>query len=278
MPKLKYAVKKLIACWGLLMVLGLPAFPVPEREKMEVGNAFAAAVIPAAANNPGRFGAHYKTRVVIFNPTEGAVSITATLFDHNGPIGQNEIPVEANRFQVNFLGEVFDHSGAGAVSLMAGPDDLFYMTAEVYTDSPNGRFSTTVVNGIVPVFQPGKALIIKTPWNASARCGDFQPDRGCRSPSPRLFSTTTVQSVRMLLNRRRRINSRSRQDDPSGHHRRTVSTANSAVVIHPHADPTGIRRHVVDPIRNRLAQFRIDKVGTTFSEKYSITREPARSR
>ena len=161
MPKLKYAVKKLIACWGLLMVLGLPAFaetPVPEREKMEVGNALLRhAVIPAAANNPGRFGAHYKTRVVIFNPTEGAVSITATLFDHNGPIGQNEIPVEANRFQVwdNFLGEVFDHSGAGAVSLMAGPDDLFYMTAEVYTDSPNGRFSTTVVNGIVPVFQPG---------------------------------------------------------------------------------------------------------------------------
>ena len=92
MPKLKYAVKKLIACWGLLMVLGLPAIaetPVPEREKMEVGNALvSAAVIPAAANNPGRFGAHYKTRVVIFNPTEGAVSITATLFDHNGPIGQ----------------------------------------------------------------------------------------------------------------------------------------------------------------------------------------------
>ena len=42
MPKLKYAVKKLIACWGVPMVLGLPAFaetPVPEREKMEVGNA-----------------------------------------------------------------------------------------------------------------------------------------------------------------------------------------------------------------------------------------------
>ena len=161
MPKLKYAVKKLIACWGLLMVLGLPAFaetPIAERERMEVANALvSAAVIPAAANNPGLFGAHYKTRVVIFNPTEGAVSITATLFDHNGPIGQNEIPVEANRFQVwdNFLGEVFDHSGAGAVSLMAGPGDLFYMTAEVYTDSPNGRFSTTVVNGIVPVFQPG---------------------------------------------------------------------------------------------------------------------------
>ena len=73
MPKLKYAVKKLIACWGLSMVLGLPAIaetPVPEREKMEVGNALLRhAVIPVAANNPGRFGAHYKTRVVIFNPT-----------------------------------------------------------------------------------------------------------------------------------------------------------------------------------------------------------------
>ena len=42
MPKLKYAVKTLIACWGLLMVLGLPAFaetPIAERERMEVANA-----------------------------------------------------------------------------------------------------------------------------------------------------------------------------------------------------------------------------------------------
>ncbi len=29
------------------------------------------------------------------------------------------------------------------------------MTAEVYTDSPNGRFSTTVVNGIFPEFSEG---------------------------------------------------------------------------------------------------------------------------
>ena len=47
--------------------------------------------------------------------------------------------------------------GSGAVWLSA-PDEenRFYLSAEVYTDSPNGRFSTTVVNGILPVFVPGR--------------------------------------------------------------------------------------------------------------------------
>ena len=162
MPKLKYAVKKLIACWGLLMVLGLPAIaetPVPEREKMEVGNALLRhAVIPVAANNPGRFGAHYKTRVVIFNPTSRDYSITALLYGREGPLLQNAISMNAGEYLVsdNFLEEVFDYTGSGAVWLVAPEDeDQFYLTAEVYTDSPNGRFSTTVVNGIIPVFQTG---------------------------------------------------------------------------------------------------------------------------
>ena len=155
--------KNLSVCWGLLMVLCWPAFAetiLPERERMEVaGSLSQGAVIPATANSPGRFGAYYKTRVVIFNPTSRDYSITARLFGTNGPISRKDIAIDSGEYRVwdNFLGEVFDYTGGGAV-LLAAPDDddKFYTTAEVYTDSPNGRFSTTVVNGIIPVFSQGK--------------------------------------------------------------------------------------------------------------------------
>ena len=155
--------KNLVICWGLLMVLCWPAFAetiLPERERMEVGNAlFWQSVIPAVANAPGRFGAHYKTRVVIFNPTSRDYSIAARLYGTNGLISRKDIAIDSGKYLVwdNFLGEIFDYTGGGAVWLRAsGEDDKFYMTAEVYTDSPNGRFSTTVVNGIVPLFLRGK--------------------------------------------------------------------------------------------------------------------------
>ena len=151
--------KKLVACWTVVLVLCWPAFcetSLPDRDRMEVGNAlFWQGVIPAASNAPGRFGAHYKTRVVIFNPTSRDYSIAARLYGVNGPISRNDISIDAGQYLVwdNFLGAVFDYTGGGAVWLTApGEDDQFYMTAEVYTDSPNGRFSTTVVNGIIPTF------------------------------------------------------------------------------------------------------------------------------
>ena len=148
---------RLVVCWAAVIVLCLPAFPettIPDGEGREVGNALSwQAVIPATANSPGRFGAHYKTRVVIFNPTSRGYTITARLYNANGQARQNEIRIDARGYLVwnNFLEAVFDYSGGGAVWLKADDQgDLFYMTAEVYTDSDNGRFSTTVVSGIIP--------------------------------------------------------------------------------------------------------------------------------
>ena len=154
MSTLQPAMKCPIAIGGVLLALSLPAFaeiPVPDREKREVGDLNDSAVIPVAANNPGRFGAHFKTRVVIFNPTERAYSINAILFDGTGRASEKEISMKVNEYRVwdNFLAEVFNYQGSGAVWLWAPEtDDRFYVTAEVYTDSPNGRFSTAVVNGI----------------------------------------------------------------------------------------------------------------------------------
>ena len=159
MSRPEQTLMRLVASWGAVIGLCLPAFAetsIPDRERMEVGNAlFWQAVIPATANSPGRFGAHYKTRVVIFNPTSRDYTITARFYDATGPARRSEIQIDAGEYLVwdNFLEEIFDYRGGGAVWLKADDqDDLFYMTAEVYTDSANGRFSTTVVSGIIPTF------------------------------------------------------------------------------------------------------------------------------
>ena len=154
-----------ILCAALLpLALALPNVSVPEsslpdREKMEVGgSSFWQSVIPVAANSPGRFGAHFKTRVVISNPTTRDYSIAAHLYGKDGPIRQVRIPINAEKYYVwdNFLEEVFDYRGSGSVWLAASDREVeFYVTAEVYTDSPNGRFSTTVVNGIAPAYVEG---------------------------------------------------------------------------------------------------------------------------
>ena len=200
--------KKLITCWGLMISFSLPAFsetPRLVRDRLEVAGALlSAAVIPAGANSPGRFGAHYKTRVVIFNPTSRDYSITALLYGTNGPVSRNEIPIESGEYVTwdNFYGDVFDYSGGGAVLLVA-PDekDKFYMTAEVYTDSPNGRFSTTVVNGIIPLFvessDPEYNVGISVNRNRRTNIGVWNWEKKPSSIEAKVFdaSGTLVQTI-----------------------------------------------------------------------------------
>lgn len=161
MLQMENAAKNFVAYWGLLIALCLPVFsetPIPDREELHVGDLYRQSIIPTAANNPGRFGAHYKTRVVIFNPTSRDYTITARLYDGTGLVRRSEIPMDPQTYRIwdNFLEDVFNYRGGGGIWLRAPEeDDRFYATAEVYTDSPNGRFSTTVVNGIFPVYSDG---------------------------------------------------------------------------------------------------------------------------
>ena len=108
------------------------------------------------ANSPGRFGAYFKTKVVILNPTDFSYSIHATLYNSKGLVSTIVIEMGSKEYKTwyNFLDEVFGYRGAGAVEFDSwfdppgGSSDFgFSVYAEVYTDSPNGRFSTVVVDG-----------------------------------------------------------------------------------------------------------------------------------
>ena len=159
--------KHLIACCALLIHLGTLAFAetsIPERDVNELGFARATsfAVIPTAT-----YVARFKTRVVLGNLTSHEYSITATLYGPNGLVSQKIISMPATYYRGwdNFLRSVFNYSGNGSVVLQSESDSeasdtmesryKFYLTAEVYADSPNGRFSTPVVNGIAPLVDEG---------------------------------------------------------------------------------------------------------------------------
>ena len=113
-------------------------------------------VVPTMANSPGRFGAFFKTRVVIYNPTTYSYSIYATLYGPKGKIETKIINANPNSHTTwdNFLEEVFGYRGTGAVmfdSWWEPPGGSlsyeFSVYTEVYTESPNGRYSTVVVDG-----------------------------------------------------------------------------------------------------------------------------------
>ena len=166
-----------ILCGALSFCLCLPAVaegPAVDRDTHSLGLPVATpmAVIPTSANTPGRFGAYFKTRVVIHNLTSRAYSINAVLCGPSGIVSQSSISMSPNQYRLydNFLQDVFNYRGAGAVLLLGDIDTLdpndpdlltdapyrFSVTAEVYSDSPNGRYSTTVVNGIVPLVDEGR--------------------------------------------------------------------------------------------------------------------------
>ena len=153
--------RKVLPWSALLFLFWVPALsdaPTPDRDqrKLVFRTPYPIWTVPAMANSPGRFGAHFKTRVVIYNPTLFSYLISAKLYGPNGAVAVRSIAIEREQYLVwdNFLEDVFNYRGAGAVEFDSwfdppgGSDDHEYsITAEVYTDSPNGRYSTVVIDG-----------------------------------------------------------------------------------------------------------------------------------
>lgn len=183
------------------VLLGAPAaFPedaLPDRSIHEVGRPMPTylGVIPASANSPGRHGAYYKTRVVMHNVTSHDFTVQAILYGPKGRVARKAIRMAAGSYRVweNFLKEAFDYTGAGAVTLRAESSltldedeitDMFSVTAEVYTDSPNGRFTTTVANGLMPLISGETTAVsagITIDENQRVNLGVFNPETDARA-------------------------------------------------------------------------------------------------
>ena len=107
-------------------------------------------VIPTMANSPGRHGAYYRTKVILAN-FDSDLELTLRLYGPNGLVAQRNRSIEANHYWTwgNFLSSIFDYEGAGAVEFSGNVP--FTVSAEVYTTSSQGRYTTVVHNGPAPL-------------------------------------------------------------------------------------------------------------------------------
>src|SRR5207249_430584 len=110
------------------------------------------------ANVPGLFGAVWKTKVALLNPTAFSYPIQVTLYDKTGKVKETNVNMSSGQVRNydNFLSDLFSYGGAGTVkfdsqSIPGGSDsNQFVVNAEVYTDSSKGRYSTSVASYIYP--------------------------------------------------------------------------------------------------------------------------------
>lgn len=107
-------------------------------------------VIPTMANSPGRFGAYYRTKVILTN-YDADLDLAVSLYGPNGLVDRRTYSIDARHYRVwgNFLSDFFDYRGAGAVEFSGNAP--FVVSAEVYTTSPSGTYTTVVHNGPSPL-------------------------------------------------------------------------------------------------------------------------------
>ena len=124
----------------LLGLLVLGAFSVeskPPKRKSSFASSFV--VVPVMANIPGLFGAVWKTKVSILNPTDFSYPIQAILYDKTGKVGDITLMMSLGQIRNydNFLADVFNYGGAGTVkfdsqSIAGGSDNnQFLVDAQV---------------------------------------------------------------------------------------------------------------------------------------------------
>ena len=107
-------------------------------------------VIPTRANTPGRFGAFYRTKVILTN-FDSDLDLVVRLYGPNGFVDRRTYSIDARHYRVwgNFLSDFFNYQGAGAVEFSGNAP--FVVSAEVYTTSPSGTYTTVVHNGPSPL-------------------------------------------------------------------------------------------------------------------------------
>ncbi len=173
-----------ILAGGLLLLAGLSA-PLGAAELRSSSPTVVGAVshllLPTSANVNGQFGSVYKTKVSIFNASRFDYSIRAGLSDQTGEIVVRSIPIRANETVTfdNILADVFNYAGGGAIDLDSRNGEyLFIVSAQVYVDTGNARYTTSVQFaddlGAITASRPGFIVGISVNSN-------FRVNIGCAS-------------------------------------------------------------------------------------------------
>jgi hypothetical protein len=173
-----------ISGFALLAVLSTPLGARPLRPPTPtVVGSVSHLLLPTSANVNGQFGALFRTKVSIFNPTTYAYTIRAGLSTRDGEAAVSSISMQSGETRTfdNFVADVFGSFSAGAIDLDSG-DDLyrFIVSAQVYVDTGAGRFTTSVQFaddlGTVTPERPGYVVGVSVNSN-------FRTNIGCASNS-----------------------------------------------------------------------------------------------
>ncbi len=145
-----FVVGTFLAATSILSADGLPA---REQPMGLVGSQY---VFPSLANVQG-IGAYFRTRMVLTNMNDSALTVIAVLMSPTGQRGLKTVGLASHETRTweDFLGELFGYTGGGGVwlidegSALSGTPRPFLAVAEVYTDGVRGRTSTPVT-GLLP--------------------------------------------------------------------------------------------------------------------------------
>lgn len=165
-----------------------------KRAQQDIGSGWV--IVPTAANAGGQYGSTFKTRVTVFgmpgSSTATGIPMKIYALTPTGPRSVSYVlPAGVNKTWENALQEIFGYSGAAAILFDTDSlyDDLF-VTAEVYTDSPNGRFSTAVET-LTILDSIGSTYVDLTVGVTAG--GNFRANIGCSSDS--YGKSTTIATV-----------------------------------------------------------------------------------
>lgn len=169
---------------GLVLLTGLAAPLTAQTLRTPaptVVGAVSHLLLPTSANVNGQFGAVFKTKVSIFNPTVYSYSIRAGLSNEDGEIASTYIAIGSGQTVTfnNFLSDVFGYYGGAAIDLSSGNDAYkFIVSSQVYVDTGSGRYTTSVqfaddLGAITPA-RPGYVVGITINSN-------FRTNIGCAS-------------------------------------------------------------------------------------------------
>ena len=126
------------------LILTVPLFAQQRRAVPTTSFASDNQTVPVMANTVGIGGATFQTYVALLNPTPSAFSVDVTLYDGAGTKRNATITLAAGELKTynNFLSEVFNYSGGGAVTLKSAAGNRFIVSTEVRTGA--ARYSTSV--------------------------------------------------------------------------------------------------------------------------------------